>query len=372
LNKRDGGGGKRMAITVEVLIVFVILLAPLILVGSLALKFGRSSKLHKDFNYRPSVTVFVPTYNEENYIAGKLNDILRQTYPITEILIYDCSTDCTREIVEQYQRKYPFINLVRQSERIGNARTLNEALKTARGDIVVKSDCDSLSTSPDALRQLIANFSDPKVGGATGICISKGLESQFRQTMTRLQIAESNLDSTLIAHSSSMLAFRKEAASQVSPSSMAEDTEEFIRIRRSGLRTVVDPAVISEEEVPSESKVRRQQKERRAVGILGAIMSQRDMVFNRRYGRYGLLVIPIELFVLVVSPLILILLATTAIYELYVSFSIAFLFLLLCLGVVVMLRRQLVLAVIDTQLIGLLAGLRFLTRPKSPTWQKVR
>jgi glycosyltransferase involved in cell wall biosynthesis len=54
---------------------------------------GRTIRLKKDFNQKHTVTIFLPTYNEENFIEKKLDNLLEQTCHIHEILIYDCSTD---------------------------------------------------------------------------------------------------------------------------------------------------------------------------------------------------------------------------------------------------------------------------------------
>jgi glycosyltransferase involved in cell wall biosynthesis len=54
---------------------------------------GRTIKLKIDFNQKHTVTIFLPTYNEENFIEKKLDNLLEQTCHIHEILIYDCSTD---------------------------------------------------------------------------------------------------------------------------------------------------------------------------------------------------------------------------------------------------------------------------------------
>src|SRR5213593_2429958 len=149
--------------------------------GAVILLKARNLKCIKDYTYKPTVTVYLPTFNEEKHVARKLDNLLAQTYPAKEILIFDCSADHTVQIIEEYQKLSASIKLVRQSQRIGMARTLNEALKVACGDIFVKTDCDSVS-EPSALQELIANFTDDRVGGATGICVAdEGAEKYFRK-----------------------------------------------------------------------------------------------------------------------------------------------------------------------------------------------
>jgi succinoglycan biosynthesis protein ExoA len=86
---------------------------------------------------RPSVTVIVPTYNEEEHLGATLASVVEQTYPyIVEIIVADGrSTDRTREVAERFQR----VVVVDNPERI-QAAGLNCALAVARGEIVVRVD----------------------------------------------------------------------------------------------------------------------------------------------------------------------------------------------------------------------------------------
>jgi cellulose synthase/poly-beta-1,6-N-acetylglucosamine synthase-like glycosyltransferase len=354
-------------------LVVAVLVFPYFIIGLLITAYGNGRSFRKDYDYRPPVTLFIPTFNEERHIRTKLDNLLSQTYPISEILVIDCSTDQTRQIVEEYRQKYPIINLVQQPERLGNARTLNLALREASGEIVVKTDCDSLTRSNTALAELIADFADPKIGGATGILVNTmEIEGNFRQIMTRIQVAESNLDSTVVAHGPSLVGYRKTASSDVDPRSMGDDTEEFIVIRRAGYRTVVDPSVVSVEEVPTALRTRRAQKTRRAEGIVGAILNNKDMLLRPRFGKFGMVVLPSELFILAISPVVLLVLLPTLFF---LAFTISLFFFYACATIFVLIvvwKRQLVLAVADTQLNSFIGSFKAIFFPKEPLWKKVR
>lgn len=356
-------------------IIIAILLVPYIAVLGIILYSAKSDRMlvKKDYSYKPTVTIFLPTYNEESNISKKLDNLMSQTYPITEILIFDCSTDGTVDIISRYQQKFPIINLVRQPVRIGMARTLNEAFKVAKGEIFVKTDCDSISDL-DALRQLVANFADDSVGGATGIVIAeKGVEKYFRGVMTRIQVAESNIDSTLIAHSTSLLAFRSKAIVPINENSVADDTEEFLLLRRKGYRTVIDTTVKSKEEVPDDLLVRRAQKNRRSQGIVKVLLENTDMLMNKKYSRYGTWVLPIEWFILILSPILLIGLTITIAYGLFLVnplFAIGFVLLLV---VAYLHNSNPIYAIIDTELSGLVGFAKSVLKGNGDgLWQKVR
>lgn len=59
-------------------------------------------------NKQPLVSVIVPNYNHENYLKERLDSIYGQSYQNIEvILLDDCSTDNSRFILKEYQKKYP-------------------------------------------------------------------------------------------------------------------------------------------------------------------------------------------------------------------------------------------------------------------------
>jgi cellulose synthase/poly-beta-1,6-N-acetylglucosamine synthase-like glycosyltransferase len=356
--------------------ILVITLIPYAFVACVALLFGRKQILKKDYSYKPKVSVFLPTFDEEDNITKKLDDLLRQTYHIHEILVYDCSADKTPRIVGEYQKKYKNIKLIKQQQRIGMAKTLNEALKRAGGEIIVKTDCDSLSKSPNTLKELIANFADQRIGGVSGVCINKGLEGYFRSFLTKLQVAESNLDSTIIAHATSLLAFRKMATVDVDQNSLNDDAEEFVLIRKRGYKTVIDTQVVSEEEIPKTFRKRRLQKDRRAAGTIKVLLQNLSIFFNPKFGLYGLIVFPIDLFLLVISPFLLLVVSILLGYVLFTISPIilvSYLFLIFTLFVFYTFKKVNWLgALIDLQLSGLMGMLRLLFKRDSPKWERVR
>jgi cellulose synthase/poly-beta-1,6-N-acetylglucosamine synthase-like glycosyltransferase len=346
---------------------------PYLIIVLLMLSLGRTVKLKKDFNQKPTVTIFLPTYNEERFIEKKLDNLLEQTYPIHEILIYDCSTDKTPAIIQKYQKKNPSIKLIRQPARIGMARTLNQAFIDATGKILIKTDCDSFLRSRDAISELVANFGDKRVGGATGVCIAqKGIEKLLRRFLTTIQILETKIDSTVIGNSSCLCAFKMSLVEPVDVDSMAEDTEELVLIRRQGHKVVVDPSVIAEEEVPNEFKKRRLQKDRRAQGVIRVLLRKSSLLLNPSFGLYGLIVLPLELFILVFSPFLLIGLGIVLAILIYTIHPIIALALIATCAVAFAHRSNIIAAIIDTELSGLIGTIMNLAKKDKSLWTKVR
>ncbi|MGM9795793.1 MAG: glycosyltransferase family 2 protein [Candidatus Aphodosoma sp.] len=88
------------------------------------------------------LSVIVPIYQEEKYIAKCIDSMLNQDYPKDDleiILVDGMSKDRTREIVANYTAKYPFIRLIDNLDRIAPC-AMNRGIKEAKGDVIMRLD----------------------------------------------------------------------------------------------------------------------------------------------------------------------------------------------------------------------------------------
>lgn len=89
------------------------------------------------------ISVIVPIYNAEKYIARCIDSILMQADKTTElILINDGSTDKTEDIVKTYIEKNEEIIKYIKKENTGVADTRNIGIEQATGDYIIFVDCD--------------------------------------------------------------------------------------------------------------------------------------------------------------------------------------------------------------------------------------
>lgn len=89
-------------------------------------------------NLEPLISVFIATYNQQNYIEECLNSVLNQSYKNIEIVIADdASTDDTKKILIDYYEKYPDkIKLILSEVNVGVTKNCNKGLAQCTGEYV--------------------------------------------------------------------------------------------------------------------------------------------------------------------------------------------------------------------------------------------
>jgi teichuronic acid biosynthesis glycosyltransferase TuaG len=91
------------------------------------------------------VSVIIPTYNSEKFINETLDSALSQTYHSMEIIIVDdCSSDSTQNIVDPYLRKYSNLKYERLINNSGAAVARNRGLELAIGRFIAFLDSDDV------------------------------------------------------------------------------------------------------------------------------------------------------------------------------------------------------------------------------------
>ncbi|MBO6026644.1 MAG: glycosyltransferase [Bacteroidales bacterium] len=97
---------------------------------------------------QPLVSVIMPSYNAERYIAESIESVLAQTYEHWELVITDdCSTDGTTEIAKTYAEKEPRIKFQIAEQHGGIAETRNQSLQRAQGRFIAFLDNDDFWVS---------------------------------------------------------------------------------------------------------------------------------------------------------------------------------------------------------------------------------
>lgn len=120
--------------------------------------------------------IVTPVRNEETYVRKTIESVISQTIkPIQWIIVNDGSTDGTKDIIERYIIKFPWIKMINLEDRgfrpgQGSADVFNKGLRyiESKYDFIVHLDGD-VSFSPDYFEKIFEKFSDdPKLGIANG------------------------------------------------------------------------------------------------------------------------------------------------------------------------------------------------------------
>jgi cellulose synthase/poly-beta-1,6-N-acetylglucosamine synthase-like glycosyltransferase len=136
-----------------------------ILLAIVSLFFNRKPKKEPQ---TPHISFIVSAYNEEAVIREKIHNTFALDYPpelLEFIVVSDGSTDGTDDIVREYE--YKGVRLVRVEGRKGKTYCQNRAAREARGSVLVFSDANSMYDH-QAVRELVANFTDENVGVVCG------------------------------------------------------------------------------------------------------------------------------------------------------------------------------------------------------------
>lgn len=225
--------------------------------------------------YEPVVTLIVTAHNEAARIGTKLDNALALIYPREKfeiVVASDASSDNTDALVRSYADRG--VRLVRAEERKGKEHAQWHAIRAARGEILVFSDV-ATDMPPDAIRRLVANFADPKIGAvssedrfvaADGKIVGEGAYVRYEMALRRL---ESDVNS-LVGLSGSFFAARREVCAQWDIQ-VPSDFNTALNCVRLGFVAVSDPDVVGYYRGISDEKKEYQRKLRTVIRGMQAI-----------------------------------------------------------------------------------------------------
>ena len=246
---------------------------------------GRASEHH------PTVSVIVAAYAEQDVIGVRIANLRALDYPperIELIVACDGSPDATAE-----RARAAGADVVLELPRGGKIRAQDAGVERARGEIVAFSDAN-VSWEPDALTQLVAPFSDPRVGYVCGdvrLVAQNGTNQEglyWRYEMA-LRALESRVGS-VTGGNGAIYATRRSAYVVVDPV-MGHDLSFPFTMVKHGWRAVYAPgAAASEKMVPSlEGEFARK---RRMMGHAWPIVVRGGMLSPRGYDPlYALMIV---------------------------------------------------------------------------------
>jgi len=105
------------------------------------------------------LSIVIPVYNEKDSLQALLQRVRKVPFDKEIILIDDCSTDGTRDLLKQLQQSEPDLKIIFHERNRGKGAALNTGFKNVTGDIVIIQDAD-LEYNPEEYPKLLGPILD--------------------------------------------------------------------------------------------------------------------------------------------------------------------------------------------------------------------
>ncbi len=207
------------------------------------------------------VSILIPAYNAERYIAETIESILVQTYPNFELLIIDDgSTDNTLAIIKSYAEKDQRIKVITQANS-GIPNTLNKGIELSKNEWICRMDADDLMMPNRIERQLAFIAENPDLAVASSYVYNIGEDGkiigQFRAKFTNRAVVEEYVrKNQLIGFHQPAVIMKKSVIQAVGGYrnfSYAEDLDLWNRVAEQGYPILVQPEFLVKYRIHSTS-----------------------------------------------------------------------------------------------------------------------
>ncbi len=103
----------------------------------------------------PLVSVIMPSYNHERFIAKTMESVLGQSVKDLELIVIDdCSKDRSRDIIQEFAKKDRRVRTIFHEKNMGIAGTVNDGIDAAQGKYVAFMGSDDLWREDKLEKQL--------------------------------------------------------------------------------------------------------------------------------------------------------------------------------------------------------------------------
>lgn len=198
----------------------------------------------------PRIAVLIPAFNEERWLARKIENTLALDYPADKLRVIvasDGSTDRSVEIAREYSARG--VERIEFPSRVGKSEVLNRLIPQLDEEIVLLTDANAL-LDPAAARRLVRHFADASTGAVAGrrICavqrssapsVGEGLYWRYESW---IKSSESRVHSATCADGQ-IYAVRRAAVARVTKG--GEDFLIPMTMVSRGLRFVFEPEAIA-------------------------------------------------------------------------------------------------------------------------------
>lgn len=252
--------------------------------------FKRKKELILTDDELPHITLLVAAYNEEDYVAKKVENTRSLDYPaekLHQMWVTDGSDDKTPQLLAAY----PDVKVLHKPERAGKIAAMNRAVKYVDTAIVVFSDANTL-LGHESMRRIATMFADPKTGCVSGekrifnaeheaaSAAGEGLYWKYESTLKRW---DAELYSAVGA-AGELFAIRTELFNEVEPDTLLDDFIISLRVAMQGYKIDYDPEAYAIESASANVKEELKRKIRIAAGGIQSVVRLYPLLNIFKYG----------------------------------------------------------------------------------------
>ena len=262
------------------------------LVLFILIKIKRFFKKNKEINnpfYKPEVTLFIPAYNEKDYVDQKMKNTMELNYPKDKLKIYwvtDGSDDGTNVKLEKYDN----VKVFHKTQRKGKINAMNRVMPMVNTPIVIFSDANTL-LGKDSIKYLVRCFKNEKVGCVSGekrilnknkdtaSGAGEGLYWKYESTLKKW---DAELYS-VVGAAGELFAIRTELYKEVEKDTLLDDFIISLRVAQKGYTIQYDPKAFAIETASANVKEELKRKIRIAAGGIQSVIRLRSLLNIFKY-----------------------------------------------------------------------------------------
>ena len=254
----------------------------------------------KPKNY-PSVTIIIPCWNEEATVSQTVHSLLNLDYPQNKLkimIVDDGSKDKTWFVIQKF-KNHPQVEL-HKKENGGKYTALNYGLSKLTSDLVGCLDADSY-VHKDALRQIVTYFQDKEIM-AVAPSIKLWQPKTFLQLLQKVEYGFGVFTRKMYHYMQAIYItpgpfsiFRREVFQNLGPYRHAHNTEDIeiaLRMQKNGYKIAHAHKAIVYTVPPKTVPKLLRQRVRWSYGFIKNATDYRDMIFRKKYGNVGMIILP--------------------------------------------------------------------------------
>jgi cellulose synthase/poly-beta-1,6-N-acetylglucosamine synthase-like glycosyltransferase len=288
----------------------------------------------------PSITLFIAAYNEREVLEAKLANSALLDYPkekLIQLWITDGSTDGSENLLLQHSD----ITVLHNPERQGKIGAINRGMRYVKTPIVIFSDANTM-LSPQAIREMIPYFLNPKTGCVAGekrivkfqsdnaVSAGEGLYWKYESFIKKL---ESDINSTIGAVGE-LFAIRTDLFEEVAPDTILDDFVISLQIAQKGFQIKYTPKAFATECSSFDITEELKRKVRIGAGNFQALFRMKGLLNIFRYKTLSFqywshkvirwLVVPFAMLLLLITNIYLTLHYQTPVYKILMALQFIF------------------------------------------------